>query len=168
MFGYQCFPCFRPFNSYKLQPLSLNCIFLEYANQKIGYLSLEPIVGKLYISRHVLFDEQCFHSLNPQFATVDNYYTFLDRKHLLFPSRVPSQTLATIENEHPMPTQSLSVQPVSSIDHVPSDSAQATYPTTTLSLPTSPILSPSSPLPMLDGAQSFSDPSPKPVSSIHI
>lgn len=92
----------------------------------------------------------------------------MDRKHLLFPSRVPSQTLATIENEHHVPTQSLSVQPVSSIDHVPSDSAQATYPTTTLSLPTSPILSPSSPLPMLDGAQSFSDPSPKPVSSTHV
>lgn len=43
----------------KLDPKSLQCVFLGYNEKYKGYRCLHPPTGKVYINRHVLFDELC-------------------------------------------------------------------------------------------------------------
>lgn len=59
-FGCLCFPCLRPYNANKLQYMSKSCLFLGYSTQHKGYIGLEPITHRLYITRHVIFDESTF------------------------------------------------------------------------------------------------------------
>lgn len=61
IFGCLCFPSLRSYNNHKIDPKSTPCLFLGYSNQHKGYKSLASS-GRLYISRHVLFDEQNFPS----------------------------------------------------------------------------------------------------------
>lgn len=60
VFGCQCFPWLKPYTAHKLQPRSVACMFLGYHPTIEGYRCLEPITGKIYISKHVLFNETCF------------------------------------------------------------------------------------------------------------
>ena len=60
VFGCCCYPLLRPLTSTKLQPRTIKCIFLGYASKYEGYLCYEVIKKKVYISRHVLFDESEF------------------------------------------------------------------------------------------------------------
>ena len=60
VFGCQCFPWLRPYIDHKLQPRSLPCVFLGYHPFTKGYLCLDPSTGKIFLSRHVLFNESCF------------------------------------------------------------------------------------------------------------
>lgn len=55
-----CYPCLRPVTDHKFEPRSLLCVFLGYSSQYKGYRCLYPPTGKVYISRHVIFDESCF------------------------------------------------------------------------------------------------------------
>ena len=59
-FGCICFPLFRPYNSNKFQPHTTSCIFLGYPAYTKGYICLNPIISRIYISRHILFNEQEF------------------------------------------------------------------------------------------------------------
>ena len=56
-FGCLCFPWLRPYAPNKLQDRSLPCIFVGYSLTQSAYQCLEPISGRLYISRHVRFNE---------------------------------------------------------------------------------------------------------------
>jgi hypothetical protein len=58
--GCSCYPLFRPYNKYKLEPRSEKCIFLGYSTIHKGYYCLHPPTNRMYISRHVLFDENDF------------------------------------------------------------------------------------------------------------
>jgi hypothetical protein len=51
-------PTFTPFGLHKLEYRSKPCIFLGYSYA--GYKCLDPITNKVYLSRHVVFDEQNF------------------------------------------------------------------------------------------------------------
>ncbi|KAE8710348.1 L-ascorbate oxidase-like protein [Hibiscus syriacus] len=55
----RCFPCLRSFQSHKFEYRSQACTFLGYSVQHEGYLCLAP-GGRIYISRHVQFDESVF------------------------------------------------------------------------------------------------------------
>lgn len=46
--------------AHKLEPRSLQRVFIGYSPQHKGYICLYPLTGKVYISRHVVFDEECF------------------------------------------------------------------------------------------------------------
>lgn len=59
-FGSACFPYLRPMAAHKLEPRSLKCVFLGYSPQHKGYRCLYPPAGKVYISKHVVFDEERF------------------------------------------------------------------------------------------------------------
>jgi hypothetical protein len=59
-FGCQCFPYLRPYAKDKLEPRSLPCIFLGYSDKHKGYRCLHISTGRIYISRHVVFDEKFF------------------------------------------------------------------------------------------------------------
>jgi Reverse transcriptase (RNA-dependent DNA polymerase)/gag-polypeptide of LTR copia-type/GAG-pre-integrase domain len=57
--GCLCFPYIRPYNDHKLQARSKPCVFLGYSSQK-GYKCLHIDSNKLFVSRHVVFDETQF------------------------------------------------------------------------------------------------------------
>ncbi|GKV27558.1 hypothetical protein SLEP1_g36720 [Rubroshorea leprosula] len=57
VFGCRCFPYLRDHAAHKLQPRSLPCVFLGYSSIHKGYKCLHPPTKRIYISRHVVFDE---------------------------------------------------------------------------------------------------------------
>jgi hypothetical protein len=59
-FGCQCFPLLTPYTAHKLHPKTTPCIFLRYPINSKGYYCFDPITLRLYISRHVLFNENTF------------------------------------------------------------------------------------------------------------
>jgi hypothetical protein len=59
-FGCACWPNLRPFNNKKLSLRSKQCVFLGYSNLHNGFKCLDPSVGRVYISRDVVFDEQVY------------------------------------------------------------------------------------------------------------
>lgn len=71
VFGSACYPCLRPYTNQKFNPRSLQCIFLGYHAQYKGYRCLYPPTGRIYISRHVSFDEESF-------LFADRYRDFVD------------------------------------------------------------------------------------------
>jgi hypothetical protein len=60
MFGCVVWPNLRPYNSRKLQFCSKRCVFLGYSNMHKGFKCLDPVEGRVYISRDVVFDEGVF------------------------------------------------------------------------------------------------------------
>ena len=59
-FGSACFPTLRDYAENKFNPCSLKCVFLGYNEKYKGYRCLYPPTGRLYISRHVIFDESVY------------------------------------------------------------------------------------------------------------
>ena len=59
VFGCECFPYLRPYNHNKLEFRSSKCTFIGYSPVHKGYKCLHPS-GRIYISRHVLFNETSF------------------------------------------------------------------------------------------------------------
>jgi hypothetical protein len=59
-FGCICFPLLRPYNTHKLEPRTTPCIFLGYPAFSKGYICLDPKTHRIYISRHVVFNETEF------------------------------------------------------------------------------------------------------------
>jgi len=58
-FGCACYPQLKPYNTHKFDFKTHKCLFLGYSSHHKGYKCLSPS-DKLYISRHVLFDESEF------------------------------------------------------------------------------------------------------------
>lgn len=58
-FGCACYPCLRPYNQHKLQFHTTKCVFLGYSGSHKGYKCLSS-TGRIFVSRHVVFNEQNF------------------------------------------------------------------------------------------------------------
>ncbi|KAL8170685.1 hypothetical protein V2J09_022489, partial [Rumex salicifolius] len=56
-FGYLCFPFLHPYTSNKLEFRSQPCIFIGYNSKHKGYIFFLVPTLRVYISRHVIFDE---------------------------------------------------------------------------------------------------------------
>ncbi|KAJ0086501.1 hypothetical protein Patl1_07025 [Pistacia atlantica] len=72
-FGCLCYPLTRPYNIHKMQPKSSPCVFLGYSQVQSAYKCLNLKTQKIYISRHVLFDEPntpTMSSTNPKTHTL--------------------------------------------------------------------------------------------------
>ncbi|KAL5818483.1 hypothetical protein ACOSQ4_022325 [Xanthoceras sorbifolium] len=73
-FGCACFPYLRDYNKHKLDFHSSKCVFIGYSIVHKGYRCLH-VSGKVYISRHVVFNELDFpykdinHSSNSHYNT---------------------------------------------------------------------------------------------------
>jgi histone deacetylase 1/2 len=60
VFGCACWPNLRPYNKYKLDFRSKSCISIGYSVNHHGYKCLDLSTGRVYVSRHVIFDENMF------------------------------------------------------------------------------------------------------------
>jgi len=63
-FSCACYPYLRSYEKHKLAFRSKQCIFLGYSNQQKGYRCLDFATGRVFISRHVVFDEDTFPHLD--------------------------------------------------------------------------------------------------------
>ncbi|PKU74822.1 Retrovirus-related Pol polyprotein from transposon TNT 1-94 [Dendrobium catenatum] len=72
IFGCLCYPWLKPYNPSKLSSLSTPCVFIGYATTQKGYRCLDPKSGRVYVSRHVVFNEASFpyQSTTPQQTTI--------------------------------------------------------------------------------------------------
>lgn len=59
-FGCACYPLLRPYTPHKLAFRSKKCLFLGYSSTQKGYRCLDPTTNRVYVSRHVTFDETHF------------------------------------------------------------------------------------------------------------
>ncbi|PRQ16309.1 putative RNA-directed DNA polymerase [Rosa chinensis] len=59
-YGCLCFPWLKPYAAHKLDFRSRKCVFLGYSLYQKGYRCLDPTNGRVYVSRHVIFDENTF------------------------------------------------------------------------------------------------------------
>ena len=73
-FGCMCFPFIRPYNKHKLQPHTAPCIFLGYPAYSKGYICLDLNTLRIYISRHLLFNENEFLALQTISLPAGFYY----------------------------------------------------------------------------------------------
>jgi len=60
VFDCACYPCRRLYAQHKFDPRSLTCVFIGYSERHKGYRCLLPTTGRVYISRHVIFNENFF------------------------------------------------------------------------------------------------------------
>jgi hypothetical protein len=60
IFSCACWPNLQPYNTRKLAFHSKRCAFLGYSNVHKGFKCLDIYIGRIYISRDVVFDEQVF------------------------------------------------------------------------------------------------------------
>jgi histone deacetylase 1/2 len=60
VFGCACWPNLKPYNKNKLNFRSKTCIFIGYSLCHQRYKCLDLSTGKIYVSRHVIFDETLF------------------------------------------------------------------------------------------------------------
>ena len=77
VFGCLCFSWLRPYSSHKLDPKSSPCVFLGYSLTKSAFLCFDPILKKIFVSRHVKFVENVFSFASPPTSTtlvVDTNY----------------------------------------------------------------------------------------------
>ncbi|TYK18915.1 Retrovirus-related Pol polyprotein from transposon TNT 1-94 [Cucumis melo var. makuwa] len=90
VFGCKCYPYLRPYQSHKLSLRSTPCTFLGYSTSHKGYKCLASD-GRLFISRHVLFDENSF-----PYASFASHSSIPKSKNVLSPplhSIIPSSLM---------------------------------------------------------------------------
>ncbi|CAA7059937.1 unnamed protein product [Microthlaspi erraticum] len=93
-FGCACFPTLRDYADNKFDPKSLKCVFMGYSAKLKGYRCLYPPTGRVYISRHVIFDENRFPFQDEYLSQHSPATTSLSKAWLQ--SFVPSVTPTTI------------------------------------------------------------------------
>jgi hypothetical protein len=62
--GYTCYPLLRPYTQHKLEARSEVCAFLGYFTIHKDYYCLHIPSGRIYVSRHVTFDDHTFPFMN--------------------------------------------------------------------------------------------------------
>ncbi|KAM2157872.1 hypothetical protein ACFX1X_041870 [Malus domestica] len=131
-FGCQCFPWLQPYVQSKLDAKSKSCTFLGYSLQHKGYRCLDPLTNRIYISRHVVFDESsspfqllqpsCFSPNTSSPASSSSMNLYFDKyiPHLSTSSApsIPNASASTSDSPNPSSSQPISVPASSSSDFV--------------------------------------------------
>lgn len=60
VYGCACYPWLKPYAPHKLAFRSQPCVFIGYGLTHKGYRCYNPVTGRVYISRHVIFYESSF------------------------------------------------------------------------------------------------------------
>uniref|UniRef100_A0A2N9I242 Integrase catalytic domain-containing protein n=1 Tax=Fagus sylvatica TaxID=28930 RepID=A0A2N9I242_FAGSY len=151
-FGCQCFPLLTPYTAHKLYPKTAPCIFLGYPTHSKGYYCLDPTNLRLYVSRHVLFNESTFpglkhstdqHTASPQSAEnwLHNLLLLHSCDHTPIVTTLPSQEPSSLPSSHsntssPQPSSTSTVQnPLASTSHSPLPPVNTNDPTIPTSAP---------------------------------
>ncbi|CAL8992400.1 unnamed protein product [Prunus brigantina] len=107
IFGSTCYPFLGDYVSNKLQPRSLKCVFVGYSDRHRGCRCFHPPTGRLYTSRHVIFNEDIFYYFvhvaapSPALAhTFDIVPAGLDPEPLLSPLPPPASNPPTVHPAH--------------------------------------------------------------------
>lgn len=66
VFGCRCFPYLRDRASSKFEPKSYPCVFIGYSTIHKGFRCYHPPSRKVFLSRHVVFDEHVFPYADPR------------------------------------------------------------------------------------------------------
>ena len=69
VFGCKCFPYLRHHDQHKFAKKTFPCVFLGYSPIHKGHRCLDPTTNRVYLSRHVVFDESCFPYSNKYSST---------------------------------------------------------------------------------------------------
>lgn len=101
IFGCLCFPWLGPYTKNKLEPKSKPCLFLGYCTNQSAYRCKDLHSNRIFVSRHVIFDETVF----PSSGAKRDFLKDLD-------SFTPS---AGIKGAHSPPTSSPGITPSSGI-----------------------------------------------------
>ncbi|KAD2393789.1 hypothetical protein E3N88_40766 [Mikania micrantha] len=95
VFGSQCYPHLRAYNCHKMDFRSISCVFLGYSTAHHGYRCFDPISDRLYLARHVRFNESSF-----PFASITSPVSTIPSSASPYVSSYPSF------HSHPEPTVS--------------------------------------------------------------
>lgn len=93
VFGCSCYPYLRPYNKHKLEFRSKQCVFLGYSLHHQGYRCYDIDNGRVYLSRHVIFNENVFPFKSKQNTSFS-----------LSPTEATSPVLLTPPLTHPVDT----------------------------------------------------------------
>ncbi|XP_021800346.1 rho family-interacting cell polarization regulator 1-like [Prunus avium] len=113
------------------------CVFVGYSDQHHGYRCFHPSTGRLYISRHVVFNESKFNyaSTNtpPSSPTPDIVFVpVLPLAHSLsapIVTHVPSEVHVSVALSHPLPSSPAPIVPTTQAAHDPPDPSSPTLST---------------------------------------
>lgn len=81
IFRCACYPWLRP---HKLDARTKKCIMLDYSLNHKGYRCLDVSTGKIYLSRHVIFDENSFPFANSSSSSPPSPNTSSNPADVLF------------------------------------------------------------------------------------
>lgn len=117
IFGCCVYPLLRPYNRHKFDFRSKKCVFLGYSPHHLGYRCLDKESGRIYVSRHVQFDERVFPFHEPT--------TYRPS------SRTTSPGVPLLQLVAPLPPFTRSLDVSSGMHSVPSEPNMSYNPTTT-------------------------------------
>ncbi|KAL4581705.1 hypothetical protein LXL04_006232 [Taraxacum kok-saghyz] len=123
-FACLCFPFLRPYNSHKIDFRSKPCVFIGYSASHKGYLCYHQPTSRIYIARHVVFDEDVFPYTSPILSSTPNSSS---------PSTSTSMTIlhqAEIPSPSPLPINTPTSTPSVSL-HTPTSTSSSTSTSTT-------------------------------------
>ena len=159
-FGCLCYPWLKPYSASKLHPKSKPCLFLGYSTSQSAYKCLDPTTNRIYLSRHVKFEEEIFplqtRNKNHEFTNLTREVCGGSSKQENVTSPLPVTNLPT--SYLPTPTISTHTQDTNT-DSIP----QNEEPSPTIEVASPPHTLPSSP----PSSSSHQNPSPTSSSSHH-
>lgn len=150
-FGCACFPWLKPYMPHKLVPKSICCVFLGYCTTSKGYRCYDPIGDRVYVSRHVRFEEHSFPyaSLVSSFVPSTSCSTSFSVPLTTFDDimiSVPLSPATSVHSSSLVSTDTFSplVEPVIPSDSATSEPIMSEAATASISLPPSilPVLAP--------------------------
>jgi hypothetical protein len=162
VFGCACYPLLRPYTEHKVAFQSKKCLFLGYSNCQKGHQCLDLKTKWVYISRHVIFDEQSFPAQELANQTTSRSTTPAAGTPLIIPSSVVSSPLLSNISTAVASQDNPSLPSTESSNLEATDSAHSSSDTTSnYSSPPSPILNSQNPIDVDIDTSSIS-PSPDP------
>jgi histone deacetylase 1/2 len=97
-FGCACYPCLKPYNKHKLQFHTTRCVFLGYSSAHKGYKCINSH-GRVFISRHVVFNEDHFPFHDGFLDTRNPLKTLTESTTALFPLFPAGNAVINTTNE---------------------------------------------------------------------